>query len=116
VANSNLIVVRPGPAVLPGVVLAFLQSPAAQADMLRDSRSSAGSLALSASDLGRLLIPVPPLDEQRRIVEFVEAMEKSYQAGLRALDLRRQLGRQLVSNLLSGELRGRITGHAETDP
>jgi type I restriction modification DNA specificity protein len=103
VANSNLIVVRPGPEVLSGVVLAFLQSPAVQAEMLRGTRSSAGSIALSARDLRQLLIPVPPLDEQQRIVEFLKVVETSYRTGVRAAELRRQLGHELVRKKLFEE-------------
>ncbi len=103
VASSNLIVVRPGPDLLPGVALAFLRNPATQADMLRSTRSSAGVIALSATDLGRLLVPVPPLDEQRRIVQLIEAVEATYRAGLRCAELRRRLGHELAGKMLFGK-------------
>jgi hypothetical protein len=96
VANANLIVVRPGPQVLPRTLLAVLQSPTVQAELLRGTRSSAGTISLAVSDLGRLMIPVPPLDEQRRMVEFLEAVDASYHAGMAAAELRRRLGYELA--------------------
>jgi hypothetical protein len=99
-ASSNLIVVRAGPDVLPAVLLAFLRNPRTQGELLSGSRSSSGALALTANDLGGLLVPVPPLAEQRRVAELLEAVEANYRAGRRAAEVRRQVGYELANKLL----------------
>jgi hypothetical protein len=100
IASSNLIIVRPGPELLAGALLAFLQSPLVQARLLSGTRSSAGSIALTATDLGRLVIPVPPLQEQRRIVELLDAVDTNYRTALQAAETRRRVGYELARKIL----------------
>lgn len=101
IASSNLLVIRPGPEVLPAVLLAFLRSGPVQAELLASGQSSSRALSLTASDLGRLQVPLPPLAEQRRIVELLQAADANYRSALQAAELRRQVAYEVANRLLT---------------
>ncbi len=104
VLSSNLIGIRTGPDLLAPVLFAFLQSPRGQAALLGRSRSSTLGLALSPKSVGRLEVPVPPLEVQQQIAELVRAAEDHYVAAIEAAERRRMLGREVANTLLRGAL------------
>jgi type I restriction enzyme S subunit len=68
---------------------------------------------LSTADLRRLEILLPPLDEQRRIVDLIGSVNATIDAADRTRDATRALRTALLEDLLSEE-RGREEGWRET--
>ncbi|MEQ8719639.1 MAG: hypothetical protein RID81_00110 [Sandaracinaceae bacterium] len=102
--SSNLIAIRLGEELLAPVLFAYLQGSRGQAALMGRSRSSTISLALSAKGVGRLLVPVPPMEVQRQIADLVRAAEDNYAAALRAAEQRRAVAHAVASDLLSGSV------------
>ena len=72
VHQNHLIRVRPGPAILPEYLGLVWNGPRTRQLLTDLSSSSSGLHTLSVAKLKRVTIPVPPLSEQRRIVELLE--------------------------------------------
>jgi type I restriction enzyme S subunit len=72
VHQNHLIKVRFGGDVLPRWALTWLLSPAGRHEIQQVSSSTSGLHTLSTGKIGRLLIPVPPLADQHRIVAEVD--------------------------------------------
>ena len=104
VISSNLIAVRPGPQLVPWVLFAFLQGPQGQAALLRRSRSSNLSIALSPKSVGQIVVPVPPMEIQERIAALMRSAEENYVAAIRAARRRRTVAQLVANNLLTREL------------
>ena len=101
--SANLIAVRAGTKLLPAVLLAFLQSPAAQKTLLQRGRSSTSSISLTPKTVGELSIPVPPLAVQKQIAELISSAEQNYVAAVRAADQRRAIAYAVAVDLLWGK-------------
>jgi type I restriction enzyme S subunit len=67
--------------------------------------NSSGSTrdSLNISEIRTIAVPVPPLAEQKRIVETVTAMDDVVGATEQALRVAQELRSGLLSTLLSGE-------------
>lgn len=105
---SSLVILRPAEGVLHRYLLSYLQSPLAREDIGKYDNGSAQP-NLSASDLGKFLIPLPPLAEQTRIVaeverrlSVVEELETVVNANLqRATRLRQSILQQAFAGQLN---------------
>lgn len=104
VISSNLIAIRLGEELLAPVLLAYLQGPRGRAALMGRSRSSTISLALSAKSVGRLLVPIPPMEVQHQIADLVRAAGDNYAAALRAAEQRRAVAHAVALDLLSGSV------------
>lgn len=97
-ADRNLAAVRLRSDILPKFVRVALESPGLQRRM-RESSGSTAQPHLYLKDLRSITVPVPPIEEQARIVaeverqlSFVEACERAVDVGLaRAAGLRRSV-------------------------
>ncbi|HWD37207.1 MAG TPA: hypothetical protein VG944_00025, partial [Fimbriimonas sp.] len=83
-------------------LLAFIQSPAGHAALLRRGRSSTASLSLTAREVGAVLVPLPPLDVQRRIADLIRAAEENHEAAVRAAEQRRAVALAVAHQLFAG--------------
>jgi restriction endonuclease S subunit len=110
VISSNLIGIRPLHDVLPPVLFAYLNSAAGISALRGRSRSSTLTLALSPKSVGRIEVPVPPLEIQRQIAELVQAGEDNYTAAIGAAAKRRMVAHEVANNLLVGALAGETAG------
>ena len=108
VASSNLIIVRPGPALAAPLVFALLRSPWGQAQLLSRSRSSSAAIALTAKDVGALTVPVPPVELQQQLADLVETAERVHAAATAAADLRRTVAREVVIAWLKGAVESQL--------
>jgi len=70
---SSLVIVRAYAQVFNRYLLNYFQSPLASETMRRYDNGTAQP-NLSATDLGKFVVPVPPLNEQRRIVAIVSEL------------------------------------------
>ena len=72
VHQNHLIKVRPVEPRMPKWILHWLQSPGGRQFVELVASSTSGLFTLSVNKVGNLLVPLPPLTEQTRIVEEVE--------------------------------------------
>jgi type I restriction enzyme S subunit len=70
--STEFIVVRPGPRIDPAYLYYWCMEPSVRSEAQARMAGATGRMRLSAADLAQFRIPVPPLDEQRRIVALVE--------------------------------------------
>lgn len=90
--------------VRPAFVREFLNSPQGRAEMAGWIRSSAGNYNLSVGAIERFKVPVPSLDEQDKIVEKIEYVEKLVQVNEVHYERLQRLKQGLKQDLLSGEV------------
>lgn len=108
VHQNHLIKVRPVEARMPKWILRWLQSPGGRQFVEIVASSTSGLFTLSVNKVGNLVIPLPPLAEQTRIVaeverrlSVVEELEAVVSANLaRSLRLRQSI----LQKAFSGEL------------
>ncbi|MQA35726.1 restriction endonuclease subunit S [Modestobacter roseus] len=111
VHQNHLIRVRPGSDVLPSYLGLVWNSPRSRDRLTELASSSSGLHTLSVSKLKRVDIPVPPLGEQRRIVELLDDHLSRLDAANESLELAARRAERLwlsaVTRLLflSGEQR-----------
>lgn len=72
VHQNHLIRVRPRERILPEFLGLLWNAPSVRDELTRVSSSTSGLHTLSVAKLKRLMLPVPPLAEQRRIAEILE--------------------------------------------
>lgn len=102
VASGNVIVIRPSGDVVPGALYAVLSSDAYRPKIELLRRGSTTLLSLSAKDLAKLELQLPPLEEQRRIAALVIEARDAYRSAINAAEIRRNLARQLIMQRLFG--------------
>lgn len=102
IASSNLLIIRPSPALLGQVLLAWLKTPRGEHELLSRSRASAMTIALGREDIEQVPFPLPPLAVQRQIVDLIQATDAGYRAALEAAETRRAVGYEVAARLLRG--------------
>lgn len=100
--STELVVLRAGPKVLPDFLFVW-----AAWDHTRHAAESlmtgtTGRQRVSAADLGRLAMKVPPLTEQQRIIDLIAGFDGSIVAAQRLASTSRQVRSALLTDLLSG--------------
>lgn len=101
VLASNLIAIRVGQSLRPELLAEFLNSRQGRQAI---ERRLAGSnlLILTPKSLADVEVPVPPLDEQEKLVELIKASEEQYQTAVSAAENRRQIVRRIILSALNG--------------
>jgi type I restriction enzyme S subunit len=109
VLDSHLIRVRlKKKQVQPDYVRYYLSSSTGRDEILRNSRQSAIQFNINVRELGSVKFPVPPLSEQRRIIEYLDGVQaqvaelKHFQADS-AAELERLEG-AILARAFRGEL------------
>lgn len=116
VISSNLIAIRPGPDLLAPVLFAYFRSTSGRAALRGRNRSSNLTLALSPTSIGRIEVPVPPFEAQRRIADLVQAAEENYAAAVGAAEWRRKVAHEVAIKLLTGALADEPKKSVTIDP
>jgi hypothetical protein len=102
VADATLLVVRPSE-IVPGPYLWWYLTSAIGRGQALARMSGSTVLALSASSLAELELPLPDLRTLDRMAELVEVSERAYQTSMEAARIRRALFRDvLVERLTHG--------------
>jgi type I restriction enzyme S subunit len=95
--NATLLRIRCQPDRLnPEYFFAWLSHPLGKEAVSSMSRSSTHQMSLTASALQDLMVPVPPIAEQRRLAEFLSAARQAHDAALAAATTRLALARELA--------------------
>lgn len=103
VASSNIIVIRPKPEIVGPALYALLSSDIYRPKIELLRRGSTTLLSLSAKDLAKLELKLPPIEEQHRIAALIIEARDAYRNAILAAELRRDLSRQLINQRLFGE-------------
>ncbi|WP_329364683.1 restriction endonuclease subunit S [Streptomyces sp. NBC_01483] len=90
VHQNHLIKVRPTSAIDPKFLELLWNSPDIASQLLRVAQSTSGLYTLSTSKLNRVEFALPPLAEQRRIVEALEEQLSRLDSGIATLRLARR--------------------------
>jgi hypothetical protein len=96
--SSNLIAIRTTERLLPEILLAFLRSGEGQRALLSVGQGTTG-LFLKPGDIGRIEVPVPPLEIQRRLAELIDVSERHHRAAVAAAERRRALAQSVVERV-----------------
>jgi hypothetical protein len=110
IAGSGLIVIRPGPELLPYALLSYLQSDEGQRALRKRIRGSTLTRLLTMKDVYELPVPIPPMPVQHQIAEFTEVAETGYRAALLAAEKRREFARAVIARLLHDDALSRGAG------
>lgn len=73
--------------------------------VLRRAKTSNGTLKINNRDVKQIVMPVPPSQEQSRIVNLATALECEIDARSRVTEAYRQLKRSVLHDLLTGKVR-----------
>lgn len=102
---------RPGPMCRPGFLRLLLSSELGRR-ILQQTIVGTTRAEVSIGVLRRVLIPLPPLDEQDRIVDASETIESQIDAAMAELSKLRLLKAGLTDDLLTGRVRVTVDGEA----
>jgi type I restriction enzyme S subunit len=105
---SYLIRVRPSAALLPEYVAAFFQSDSYW-NQITENLSGSAQPNCNASKLASLLVPIPPLPEQRRIVAKLEALLSKVSTTQRRLSHVPTLLKRFRQSVLAAACSGKLT-------
>ncbi len=118
---SYLIRVVMQPSVLPKLVAAYINGPPGR-DWVRTMISQqVGQANVNGTKLKALSLPIPPLNEQRRIVDKIEALTARSRRAKEALDAVPALLDKLRQSILAAAFRGDLTrdwraAHPDVEP
>jgi len=93
--------------VLPEYLNYFLNSELGQNQILSYATPGVSQTNINASNLKKVLVPLPPLQEQSRIVGVLEQFDTAKESLTRHLAQAHELKRQLLSSLLTNGFGGR---------
>lgn len=91
VASSTLMIIRPGPRLRPEVLYAIVRGTSFREALLRVVRGSTSSFGLSRSDVQKILVPIPPIEEQNEFAPRLAEAERHYRLALQVAEHRRRL-------------------------
>ena len=107
--TTELVVMRPRDALDPLFLYRFLAQPSVRAAARENFTGTAGQARVPASFLQELAIPVPPLDEQRRIVAKLEKLLGRVDACRQRLAKIPALLKRFRQSVLAAACSGRLT-------
>ncbi|MBD2123603.1 restriction endonuclease subunit S [Trichocoleus sp. FACHB-262] len=105
---SSLVIIRPFGCTDPEYLLQFLISPLGKAEILKFDNGSAQP-NLSAKSVGEYSVPLPPLNEQKRIVAKIEELRDRHQRTKQALEVIPKLCDRFRQSVLAAAFRGNLT-------
>ena len=105
VINATLLGVRCLPQLEPRLLVAWLNQPEGQAALATISQSATLQMNITVSGLSELVIPIPPMETQRRMVALLEAADDAYITAIQAAEDRRRIARQVVVGQLTESTR-----------
>lgn len=100
--------------VLPKFVKRFLESPLYWRQITNSSKGT-GQPNVNATDLGNLIIPLPPIDEQRRIVDKIEELFELCDEWKKEVEYQEKNIQLLREKIFSDALNGLLVDQKEGD-
>lgn len=103
--ESNMMAVTPAPdELLPEFLVAALTRPAARRQFRRRARPAVNQASVNQRDVSQITVPVPPIEEQRRFVEFLHSVRAARRARHAHLALLDELFASLQQRAFRGDL------------
>jgi len=106
--SRTLAVVPVGPACLPNYLRAVLLAPQGQTAM-SDETGGSTRASLNLGDLRKIRLPLPPLNEQKRIVARIDSLTEKSREAREALAEVPELLDKLRQSILAAAFRGDLT-------
>lgn len=103
--QNHVFVVRPSREVHPDFLSLYGGSARGKAYFLDAAKQTTNLASINSSQLKALPVPLPPPEEQRKIVEIAESLRVRKEAEEKALNALRHIKTDLLDSLLSGKLR-----------
>lgn len=118
--STEFHVIRPNSLLNPTYLLIFLKSPYLLTYGIENFKGTAGQQRIGTNDLKKCLIPLPPLEEQKRIVACVENLRShinSYQNEEQQLSaLQSSFKEKLRASILQEAIQGKLVPQLESEP
>ncbi len=96
--TSNLIAIRLRDNFEPLLLSTYFHDPMMQKTLLAHARSSTMQIAFTVSDIGKVEIPLIPLESQKKLSKLISAAETQYNSAIRAATLRREIAYNIALN------------------
>lgn len=106
--NQAVAIIRPRKSIDRRFFMHWISSRAAT-DQIRQSKVTATISNLSLGQIGELRIPLPPLDEQKRIAAILDQADELRRKRQRALDRLNQLGQAIFHEMFGNIANGQRT-------
>ena len=97
------------PRILPAFAVHIWNHATVHNQVLRRAKTSNGTLKINNRDVKQIVLPVPPDDEQKTLVEILSAAEAQLHALKNVAAAQQQLKKSLMHDLLTGRVRVRGT-------
>ncbi len=102
--NQAVALVRSGPRARSAFLMNYVLTESGQGQLEKHKKEIARA-NLSLQDIGNLIVPLPELDTQLRIVQMISSVDERIENLERCVMSASSLFRALLSNLLTGKLR-----------
>jgi restriction endonuclease S subunit len=99
IITSNLVAVRLDGRLSPVLLAAYLESREGQVQLLANTTSSTAQLVLNVSAIGNVVVPVPPLPLQGKMVKLLDSAREQYRLSMAAADMRRGITNQVIGDM-----------------
>lgn len=99
--NATLIGVRCLPTLLPRLLIAWLAGPEGQVALQAASQSGTLQMNITVAGLKRILVPIPPPDIQRQLVQLLDVADEAQVAAVQAAADRHELVTRIVAERLN---------------
>ena len=106
--STEFIVVRAGSEVLNGYLYQWITSDHIRDEVTALMKGATGRQRLNAEDLAQTELPVPPLDEQKRIVARLDAMKAKTSEMVAAYNAKLQAAKNLRQSILEAAFAGEL--------
>ena len=106
--STEFIVVRAGPVVDPDYLYVWATSTVVRETATRLMTGTTGRQRLAGSDLASMTIPVPPLAEQRRLVDLMQALDDAIWSAISYTSAARTAYQTLAREVLQSDVRTRL--------
>lgn len=104
-ASTEVIPIRPYPELHTEYLAFYLKQPSIRQELAGKMEGSTGRQRLPKMAVQQLLIPLPPLDEQREIARMLQAVDAKIAAEERRRAALEELFKTLLHALMSGRIR-----------
>lgn len=98
--NATLIAVRSLPALDPRLLAAYFNHSDGQAALEAVAQSATIQMNLTVNALRELEVPVPAIDDQKRMVGLLSATDTAFDSAVQAAQLRKRLANEVVMRQL----------------
>ena len=119
--GMNLLLLRPNKNIVhPRFLLYLLRLFRARKIFSTMAKKAVNQASINQTELGNLKIPLPPLEEQKRIADILSMIDSGIEAVDRAIAKLERMKRALLNELLTGRIRvreenGKLTFYKETE-